>query len=57
MPILQNVKIVADTCNGTVLYATDTEQSVRIRVDCEVVHNGAALLPIKEMLNILTQSK
>jgi len=57
MPILENVKIVADTCNGAVLYATDTEQSVRIRVDCEVVHNGAALLPIKEMLNILTESK
>ena len=56
-PILQNVKIVADKRYGAILYAMDAEHGIRIRVDCDVAHNGAVLLPIKEIVNILSQSK
>ena len=52
-PILQNVKIRADKKLGVILQATDTELGIRIRVDCDVVNNGEAVLPTKRLTQIL----
>ena len=52
-PILQNVKIKADKKAGAILQATDTELGIRIRVDCDVVANGEAVLPTKRLSQIL----
>jgi DNA polymerase-3 subunit beta len=52
-PILQNVKIKADKKLGVILQATDTELGIRIRVDCDVVNNGEAVLPTKRLNQIL----
>jgi len=56
-PILQNVKIVASKEHGVILHATDTAQGIRIRVKCKVVEDGAALLPIKRLIDILGSTK
>ena len=52
-PILQNVKIRSDKKIGVILQATDTELGIRIRVDCDVVTNGEAILPTKRLTSIL----
>ena len=52
-PILQNVKIKADKKIGAILQATDTEIGIRIRVDCDVVNNGEAVLPTKSLTQLL----
>ena len=54
---LGNIKILADKRHGTVIHATDGKHGIRIRFDCEVARKGAVLLPIKEIVNILSQSK
>ena len=56
-PILQNVKIAADKQTGIILQATDTEVGIHIRVDCDVVKNGAALLPKERLLKVLDLTK
>jgi len=55
-PILANIKIVAAK-HGTVLMATDTEVGIRITVKCEVLADGAAVLPIKQFRQILETEK
>ena len=55
-PILQNVKIIADTRYGAILTATDTTIGIRIRVDVDVSENGSALLPIKTLCTILNST-
>jgi len=55
--VMQNVKIVADKERGIILQATDTEQGIRIRVKCKVEEEGAALLPIKRLVDILGTTK
>ena len=52
-PILQNVKAKADKKVGVILQATDTELGIRIRLDCDVVTNGEAILPTKRLSQIL----
>ena len=52
-PILQNVKIKADKKIGAILQATDTELGIRIRIDCDVVNNGEAVLPTKRVARLL----
>jgi len=52
-PILQNVKIKADKKIGAILQATDTEIGIRIRIDCDVVNNGEAVLPTKRLTQLL----
>jgi len=52
-PILQNVKIKADKKVGAILQATDTELGIRIRLDCDVVANGEAVLPTKRLTRLL----
>ena len=56
-PILQNVKIVADKEDGTILMATNTEIGIRVRLDANVLENGIALLPIKTLRTILDSTK
>ena len=52
-PVLQNVKAKADKKLGVILQATDTELGIRIRLDCDVVANGEAILPTKRLSQIL----
>ena len=52
-PILQNVKIKSDKKLGAILQATDTEIGIRIRIDCDVVSNGEAVLPTKRLTQLL----
>ena len=52
-PILQNVKAKADKKLGVILQATDTELGIRIRLDCDVVANGEAILPTRRLNQIL----
>ena len=58
-PILQNVKIVSCKKQGAILMATDTETGIRVRLDVDVFPDGegAALLPVKRMIDVLTATK
>jgi DNA polymerase-3 subunit beta len=55
-PILQNVKIRADKKLGVIMQATDTELGIRIRIDCDVVTNGEAVLPRELMTKMLDRT-
>jgi len=57
VPILQNVKIVADKQSGAVLHATDLAIGIRIRFKCKVMEDGTALLPVKRLITILGSTK
>ena len=57
MPILQNVKIIADKQIGVILQATDTEVGIRIRIDCDVSKEGEAILPKDRLLKVLDLTK
>ena len=54
--ILHNVKAKADKKTGVILQATDTELGIRIRVDCDVSSNGAAVLPTQIMRDIFERT-
>lgn len=56
-PILQNVKLVADEDNGSVLMATDLEVGVRYRVvGIKVDQPGSVILPTQRFASILRTS-
>src|SRR3954467_9560335 len=56
-PILQNVKLVADPDEGSVLMATDLEVGIRHRVlGMKVDQPGSAILPTQRMGSILRTS-
>ena len=56
-PILQNVKLVADAEDGSVLMATDLEVGIRHRVlGMKVEHPGATILPTARVGSILRTS-
>jgi DNA polymerase-3 subunit beta len=57
VPIIQNVKITADKKTGVLLQATDMEVGIRIRIDCDVVKNGEAILPKERLLKVLDLTK
>jgi DNA polymerase-3 subunit beta len=53
-PILQNVKLVADPEDGSILMATDLEVGIRCRVlGVKVDQPGAVILPTQRMQSIL----
>ena len=53
-PILQNVKLVADPDEGSILMATDLEVGIRYRVlGVKVDRPGAVILPTQKMQSIL----
>jgi DNA polymerase-3 subunit beta len=56
-PILQNVKVKADKKLGLILQATDSEIGIRIRIDCDIVANGEAVLPKELMSKVLDRTK
>src|SRR3954464_9940860 len=56
-PILQNVKLVADSEDGSILMATDLEVGIRYRVlGVKVDEPGAVILPTARMGSILRTS-
>lgn len=56
-PILQNVKLVAEPDNGSILMATDMEVGIRSRVmGVKVDQPGSAILPTQRMTQILRTS-
>ena len=56
-PILQNVKLVADAEEGSILMATDLEVGIRYRVlGVKVDQPGSAILPTQRMSSILRTS-
>ncbi len=56
-PILQNVKLVADPDDGSILMATDLEVGIRYRVlGVKVDQPGAVILPTQKMQSILRTS-
>src|SRR4051794_12093001 len=56
-PILQNVKLVADADEGSILMATDLEVGIRHRVlGMKVEQPGAAILPTARFGSILRTS-
>ena len=56
-PILQNVKLVADPDDGSILMATDLEVGIRYRVlGVKVDQPGAVILPTQRMQSILRTS-
>src|SRR5205823_5630106 len=56
-PILQNLKLVADPDEGSILMATDLEVGIRYRViGVKVDQPGAAILPTQRMGSILRTS-
>ncbi|MFO0957304.1 MAG: DNA polymerase III subunit beta [Isosphaeraceae bacterium] len=56
-PILQNVKLVAEPDEGSILMATDLEVGIRSRVlGVKVDQPGAAILPTQRMTQILRTS-
>jgi len=53
-PILQNIKLIADAEEGSVLMATDLEVGIRFRVlGMKVEQPGSAILPTQRMMSIL----
>lgn len=56
-PILQNVKLVADPDEGSILMATDLEVGIRCRVlGVKVDQAGSVILPTQRMQSILRMS-
>jgi len=56
-PILQNIKLIADPDEGSVLMATDLEVGIRYRVlGMKVEQPGSAILPTQRMASILRTS-
>jgi DNA polymerase-3 subunit beta len=56
-PILQNIKLVADPDEGSIVMATDLEVGVRYRVlGVKVDQPGSAVLPTSRMGSILRTS-
>jgi DNA polymerase-3 subunit beta len=56
-PILQNLKLVADADEGSILMATDLEVGIRHRVlGMKVEQPGAVILPTQRMGSILRTS-
>jgi DNA polymerase-3 subunit beta len=56
-PILQNIKLIADPDEGSVLMATDLEVGIRHRVlGMKVEQPGSAILPTQRMTSILRTS-
>lgn len=56
-PILQNVKLVADQDDGSILMATDLEVGIRYRVlGVKVDRAGSVILPTQKMQSILRTS-
>ncbi len=53
--IIQNVLIEAKD-NAIVLTTTDMDMSIRSRVPCEVVEEGATTLPVKLLVNAIAKS-
>jgi len=55
LPILQNVMIEA---NGSciVLTTTDLDMSIRCRIACNVVEEGASTLPVKILFNLMSKA-
>src|SRR5579864_1998444 len=53
-PILQNLKLLADSADGSLLMATDLEVGIRYRVlGLKVEQPGAVILPTQRMASIL----
>jgi len=56
-PILQNIKLIADPDEGSVLMATDLEVGIRYRVlGMKVERPGSAILPTQRIASILRTS-
>src|SRR3954463_15381524 len=56
-PILQNIKLIADADEGSVLMATDLEAGIRPRVlGIKVEQPGSAILPTQRVASILRTS-